>query len=199
MKSPSVRSVRFTPLETERLILRRFALADWRSVHRYMSDPHVTAFLPEGVLSPARARAFVAAQGKAPSAVAVIEKTSGALIGHMPFHPWFLPGATWEIGWAFGREHQGKGYATEAARALLAYAFGPLRCHRVIATCQPENPASWRVAEKLHMRREAHFRAALPRPKGEWWDEYFYAILKEEFAAGESHPPLGGGSKFESG
>jgi ribosomal-protein-alanine N-acetyltransferase len=102
------------------------------------------------------------------------------LVGHMDFHPWFV-GATHEIGWAIGRPHQGRGYATEAARALVAYAFETLRCHRVIATCQPENPASWRVMEKLGMRREAHFRQCLLQDTGEWWDEYFYALLAGEY------------------
>jgi RimJ/RimL family protein N-acetyltransferase len=182
MKSPSIpNNVRFTPIETERLILRRFRPDDWRAVHRYMSDRQVTAFLPEGLMSPARARAYAARNAKRPKAIAVIERTSKELIGHMPFHPWFAPAATWEIGWVLARDHQGSGYATEAASALLGYAFGALRCHRVIATCQPENPASWRVAERLRMRREAHFKQGLPRPGGEWWDEYFYAILAEEF------------------
>jgi RimJ/RimL family protein N-acetyltransferase len=171
----------FAPIETERLILRPFQPADWRAVYSYMSDPQVTAFLPEGLMSKARARAFAMRNAKAPRAVAVAKKSGGALIGHMPFHPWFAP-ATWEVGWALAREHQGFGYATEAARALLGHAFGALGCHRVIATCQPDNPASWRIAEKLRMRREAHFKACIARPGGQWWDEYFYAILAEEFA-----------------
>jgi ribosomal-protein-alanine N-acetyltransferase len=175
-------NVRFAPIKTERLVLRRFAPADWRGVHRYMSDPKVSAYLPEGLMSPARARTFVARNAKNPRAIAVMERTRKELIGHMPYHPWFAPADTWEIGWTLAREHQGQGYATEAASALLRHAFGTLGCHRVIATCQPENPASWRVAERLHMRREAHFKKALPRPDGVWWDEYFYAILAEEFA-----------------
>jgi ribosomal-protein-alanine N-acetyltransferase len=43
---------------------------------------------------------------------------------------------------------------------MLRYGFESLRLHRVIATCQPENAASWRVMEKLGMQREAHFRKA---------------------------------------
>jgi RimJ/RimL family protein N-acetyltransferase len=100
----------------------------------------------------------------------------------MPFHAWFQP-RTYEIGWAFGQAHQGKGYATEAGRALVAHAFGSLGAHRVIATCQPENTASWRVAEKLGLRREGHFRACLYRAPGIWWDEYFYALLADEYPA----------------
>lgn len=171
---------RFTSIETQRLILRRFVPADWRAVYRYMSDPQVTAFLPEGLMSPARARTFAARNARKPQAIAVIETIGNELIGHMPFHLWFAP-ATWEIGWALARDRQGLGYATEAATALLDYAFGALGCHRMIATCQPENFASWRVAEKLRMRREAHFKACLARPDGTWWDEYFYAILADEW------------------
>jgi [ribosomal protein S5]-alanine N-acetyltransferase len=74
-----------------------------------------------------------------------------------------------------------RGYASEATRALLAHAFETLRCHRVVATCQPENVASWRVMDKLGMRREAQFHQELPRETGEWWDEYFYALLAEEY------------------
>src|SRR5690348_14313455 len=97
MKSPAMpNNMRFSPIDTERLILRRFAPGDWRAVHRYMSDQHVTAFLPEGLMSPARARAYATGNAKKPLAIAVIEKTSKQLIGHMPFHPWFAA-ATWEV------------------------------------------------------------------------------------------------------
>ena len=71
----------------------------------------------------------------------------------------------------------------EAAHALLGYGFATLGLHRVIATCQPENVASWRVMEKLGMRREAHVRQCIPRDDGTWWDEYVYAILKAEWNA----------------
>jgi len=170
-------------LETPRLRLRAIAETDWPAILAYMSDPAVTAFLPDGTLDEDASRRFAREQsGEEAKAVAVIAKASGELIGHMPFHPWFAP-ETFEIGWAFHRAHQKKGYATEAARALLAHAFGALNAHRVIATCQPENTASWRVAEKIGMRREAHFRSALYRAPGVWWDECFYALLAEEYRA----------------
>lgn len=173
----------FTPIQTPRLVLRSIALADWPSIHRYMSDAAVTRWLPEGCLDEAQTTAFVQKNtGAEATALAVIERESGALVGHMVFHPWFGP-ATHEIGWVISPSSQRSGYATEAAAALLDFAFKTLNCHRVIATCQPENPASWRVMEKLGMRREAHFRQALHRPSGEWWDEYFYALLTEEHAA----------------
>lgn len=179
----------FSPIETARLRLRPIAVDDWPQIHRYLSDPEVTRWLPEGVLDEAGSRAFAARHASDEGeALAVLRKDSGELIGHMMYHPWF--GArTHEVGWIFARPHQGHGYATEAAEALLAHAFETLRRHRVVATCQPQNPASWRVMEKLGMRREAHFRSALQRPSGEWWDEYFYAILDDEYFARAGRSP----------
>lgn len=172
---------RFAGLETRRLRLRRIASSDGPAIHGYMGDPAVTRWLPEGRLNEAGAQAFADRHaGRRWTAVAVVERASGDLVGHTDFHPWHGR-ATHEIGWAIGARHQGRGYATEAARALIAHAFETLLCHRVIATCQPENLASWRVMEKLGMRREAHFRQGLYRESGEWWDEYFYALLADEY------------------
>ena len=178
-------ATKFPLLETPRLLLRPIALADWPAIHSYMSDPVVTRWLPEGCLDEAQAQAFARKNaGRFATAVAVVERASGELVGHMPFHPWFGP-ATHEVGWVISAQRQGRGYATEAARALTDFAFGTLGCHRLVATCQPENVASWRVMEKLGMRREAHFRQALYRDTGEWWDEYFYALLADEHQAAE--------------
>jgi RimJ/RimL family protein N-acetyltransferase len=175
-----------TPLQTPRLVLRPITLADWPAIHRYMSDPTVTRWLPEGRLDEAQTQAFTRKNaGRSATAVAVIEGESAQLVGHMPFHPWFGH-ATHELGWVIAADRQGRGYATEAARALMDFAFTTLACHRVIATCQPENVASWRVMEKLGMRREAHFRRGLYRETGEWWDEYFYALLADEYFAASS-------------
>lgn len=182
---------KFPHLETQRLTLRRFTASDGPAVHRYMGDPLVTRWLPEGRLDKAGAQTFADKNaGRRPRAIAVVKRASGELVGHMDYHPWFGR-ATHEIGWAIGRPHQRQGYATEAARALLAHAFETLRCHRVIATCQPENVASWRVMDKLGMRREAHFRQGLFREIGEWWDEYFYALLAEEYFGRAASPTSG--------
>ena len=171
------------PLETPRLVIRRFRPDDWKAVYEYMSDREVVAYLPEGRMTEAQTREFLAKHtGDNPEALAVTLKADGALVGHVAFHPWFAP-RTYEIGWAFNRRYHGQGYATEAARALLEYWFERLGLHRVIATCQPENVASYRVMEKLGMRREGYFRKCIYRGGDRWWDEYFYAMLAEEWFA----------------
>jgi [ribosomal protein S5]-alanine N-acetyltransferase len=175
--------LRFSPRETPRLVLRGIEIDDWQAIHRYMSDPLVTRWLPEGLLNEEQSRAFAFRNaGEKPEALAVLNRDANDLIGHMVFRPWGPP-CTYEIGWVFGREHQRRGYATEAARSLLAYAFESLGSHRIIATCQPQNVSSWGVMERLGMRREGCFLKCIPRGVGEWWDEYSYAILEGEYFA----------------
>jgi len=168
-------------IETQRLRIRSFQPNDWQAVYDYTSDPAVMACIPEGPFTPEQTKVFVADNmGEQAHFVAVLLKTDDLLVGHMEFHPWFAP-QTYEIGWVFDRAYHGQGYATEAAMALLQYGLETLHLHRIIATCQPENVASCRVVEKLGMRREAHFRKCIRRPDNGWWDEYFYALLEEEW------------------
>lgn len=170
-----------TPIETSRLIIRPFQPGDWPSVLTYLSDPGVTAYLPDGVLNEDQVKAFIARSPTYEGAsYAVVRKEANDLIGHLVYHPWFAP-RNYEVGWVFHPQHQGYGYATEAARAALQHGFQTLGLHRIIATCQPENIASWRVMEKLGLRREGHFQKCIYRGGDLWWDEYFYAVLREEW------------------
>ena len=168
-------------LTTRRLNLRPLHTDDLPVVHAYMSDPNVTAWLPEGQLTEAQTHDFLARNaGEDAGAFALIHAVDNTLIGHMIFHPWFSH-RTYEIGWVLQSQAHSRGYATEAASALLRYGFERLRLHRIVATCQPQNVPSYRVMEKLGMRREGHFRQCIFRGGDLWWDEYFYAILSTEW------------------
>ena len=174
-------SILLPPIATERLLLRQFEPGDWPQVLEYTADPSVMTYIPEGVFTADNARTFVAANSsEGAEAYAIVRMGEEGVIGHMVFHPWFAP-RTYEIGWVLHTAYHGRGYATEAARALLKYGFETLGLHRVIATCQPENSPSYRVMEKLGMRREAFFRQCIYRGGDKWWDEYFYAMLEEEW------------------
>jgi RimJ/RimL family protein N-acetyltransferase len=148
-------------------------------------------YIPEGVFSETQAQEFISKnRGEDTEAYAVILKAEGKLIGHMVFHPWFAP-QTYEIGWVFHKAYHGQGYASEAAFALLQYGFEVMKLHRIIATCQPENTPSWRVMEKIGLRREGLFRKCIYRGDNYWWDEYFYALLEEEWFKGVDHNSAG--------
>jgi RimJ/RimL family protein N-acetyltransferase len=85
-----------------------------------------------------------------------------------------------EIGFVLDPRHQGRGYATEAAAALLALAFETYGLHRVTGRLEPRNAPSARVLERLGMRREAHL-IENEWVKGEWQSEVIYAMLDREF------------------
>lgn len=170
-----------TPSETERLRIRPLVPGDWQAVHAYTSDAGVMTYLPEGQMTEEQTRQFIAEHmSEDARAYAVELRAEDRVIGHILFHPWYAP-HIYEIGWVLHPRYHGQGYTTEAAAALLRYGFESLRVHRVIATCQPENTPSWRVMEKLGMRREGHLRQCIQRDDGTWWDEYFYALLADEW------------------
>ena len=89
---------------------------------------------------------------------------------------------TAEIGWALTAEFHGKGYAFEAASAMLELAFRTIGLHRVYAELDPRNAASIALCERLGMRSEAYFVQNLMF-KGEWADTGVYGILQREWLA----------------
>ena len=85
-----------------------------------------------------------------------------------------------EIGWLLANHYQGMGIATEAAGAVISLGFDVLGLHRIYARTGKTNTKSWCLMERLGMRQEAHFRKS-HAVKGNWDDEFIYAILAEEW------------------
>lgn len=167
-------------LNTDRLTIRKFEKSDWQAFFEYTSDPIVMKYIPEGVFSEEDAVAFVVENmGDHAEKFAVELREENAVIGHISFHKYF-GNHTYEIGWVFNPKYYNKGFATEAAYAIIKHGFESMNLHRVIATCQPENTPSYRIMEKIGMRREGFFKKCIPHGD-EWWDEYYYAILHEEW------------------
>jgi RimJ/RimL family protein N-acetyltransferase len=94
-----------------------------------------------------------------------------------------------ELGWVLDPGHAGRGYGTEAVRALIGLCFTELGLRRVTASCFAVNEASWRLMERVGMRRESHtVRDSLHR-SGEWMDGMGYAVLADEWAAERADGP----------
>jgi RimJ/RimL family protein N-acetyltransferase len=92
-------------------------------------------------------------------------------------------GAQAELGFVLDPPHTGHGYATEAVRELLRHCFQDVGLRRVTANCFLDNDASWRLLERVGMRRELHaVRDSLHR-SGQWLDTVGYALLEEEWSA----------------
>ncbi|MDL2225378.1 GNAT family N-acetyltransferase [Eubacteriales bacterium OttesenSCG-928-M02] len=175
-------------METERLIIRRFKASDWMDMHEYLSNEAVVKYEPYEVFREAQSKREAANRARSREFWAVCLKATGKVIGNLYLHPEEYN--TFEMGYVMHQDYQGKGYATEAATRLFAFVFTVLRGHRIIARCNPENIASWRVMEKLHMRREGHHKKDVYFRLGEdslplWQDTYQYAILRKEWEAGE--------------
>jgi ribosomal-protein-alanine N-acetyltransferase len=152
-------------LETERLRLRRLVEADVEAWHRLVfSDPEVMRYLPSGVpVSRDRTRDVLRRfdegwdlRGIAPWGVDLI--STGELIGHCGLrHVDELPGEV-EVLYALGRDHWGRGYATEGARAAVGFGFDRLGLERILAFAIPGNRASRRVMEKVGMTYQRRAR-----------------------------------------
>jgi RimJ/RimL family protein N-acetyltransferase len=92
-----------------------------------------------------------------------------------------------ELGWCLDPAHHGHGYGTEAVGELLRICFADLGLRRITATCFANNTASWRLMERLHLRREEHtIRDSLHRT-GQWLDGYRYALLADEWHRAAEH------------
>jgi len=111
-----------------------------------------------------------------------IRDERGRFLGTMYLHLTSVDDRTAEIGWILLPTAQGRGYASDAARALLATCFGQLELHRVYAELDPRNDASVALCVRLGMRLEGRFVEDMFL-KGEWTDTGRYAILEREWAA----------------
>jgi RimJ/RimL family protein N-acetyltransferase len=175
------------PLFSPRLCLRRLAPDDLDSFLEYRNDPAVARY--QGWDSYTRDEAVELIQSQAeqvPSVpgqwlqIGIAPRNTHQLVGDCGFKIHGHDPRQATIGITLARPFQGLGYATEALSTLFDYVFGPMNLHRVIADTDPENASSWRLLERLGMRREAHSKQSLWF-KGRWADEYLYAILAEEW------------------
>jgi RimJ/RimL family protein N-acetyltransferase len=177
------------PMQTDRLTLRPFEEGDLQALYEMQSDEDLvrwlyydTRTLDEVRSALARRIAGVAVAGEGDGlAAAVVLRDTGELVADISLF-WISEGhAQGEIGYTVHPAHQRRGYATEAARPVLDFAFSTMGLHRVIGRAEARNIASTRVLEKLGMRREAHL-VENEWVKGEWQSELVYAMLAREWA-----------------
>ena len=152
-------------IETERLILRPPRLDDLDPMAEMMADEETARYI--GGVQPKSMvwRSLMTIAGAwsltRVALFSVVEKSSGRWIGRVgPWHPYGWPGT--EVGWALRRDAWGHGYALEAARAAMGYAFETLAWPDVIHCISPGNTRSMRLAERLGSTRRG--MATLPAP-----------------------------------
>lgn len=147
-------------LRTERLLLRPMQADDAEAMQVMNADAEVMRYIGTGEpLTPEATRARTAKAAAHWDAhgwgvFAAVEAATGTLVGWTALAtPTFLPEIlpVTELGWRMRRDRWGRGYAPEAARAVIGFAFGELGLDRVVSCIHSENTASIRVAEKLGM------------------------------------------------
>jgi len=177
-------------LETERLTLRELTLDDAPALNAVDGDPVVArwnGFEPPGLDG---TRAYIenvikdaAQEPRQFITLAIVTRADDHLIGRCGFDRGGPDLLNAMVGYCLHRDLWGQGYMTEAVQALVGHGFRDLKLHRVWADCDPRNVGSWRVMEKVGMRREGHSIENYRYPDGEWADTWFYAMLDREWAA----------------
>ena len=166
----------FRPIETKRLVIRKFRPDDAAALYIYLSKEAVVRYEPYDPYTPEQARREAEFRAHSDDFFAVTLRATGQLIGNL-----YLSRRDYdsmELGFVFDDIWQGCGYATEA--------FGTLGVHRVTAQCDALNYRSRKLMERLGMRREGEFRQNVwfrknAEGKPIWKDTLSYAILRSEW------------------
>jgi RimJ/RimL family protein N-acetyltransferase len=179
------------PIRTKRLILRRFDGSDLDAFHAYHSLPETARFLPGPAKTYTQSMErvghyanFVFEKEGDWAALAIESSADGVLQGEVVLK--WLPGhGQGEVGWSLAPGARGKGYATEAAEAMLCLGFEDLGMHRIEARLDELNTASAELCRRLGMRQEAR-HVDKWHYKGQWATELIYAVLADEWRVGRS-------------
>lgn len=183
-----------TPISTKRFLLRPLKPHDLDDVHAYQKREDVVRYLlwetrtvEESAAHLAERRTRVRLENDGDCLVYAVElpdptAAHDRVVGDMSIFLDSAESAQFEIGWVFHPAFHRRGYATEAARAILSLCFTALGAHRVFARLDPRNEASVRLCDRLGMRREAHFTENLFF-KGEWGDTLVFGLLAAEWRA----------------
>lgn len=171
-------------IETEHLILRPIALGDSQAIFAYRSDAETNKYqnwIPKNLED---VNTFIS---KNPAAfdipdtwyqLVIVVKEFETLIGDVGIH--FIDEYQCEIGCTLSKAYHGKGFATEALKAVFDYLFIQLKKHRIMVSIDPRNLDSIRLINRLGFRKEAHFIESM-LIHGEWTDDVIYAKLRSEW------------------
>lgn len=180
------------PVITERLVLRRPTEADVDAVYAYRSLPESSEWTSR---SAGTGEEFHQHFVNVSIKTMVVVEHDGAIVGDLMVRvedAWAqaevadqAKAMQADLGWSFDPAHHGQGFATEAVRAAIDLCFAPhgegLGLRRVYAECFSDNAPSWRLMERIGMRRESHAVAESLHRSGRWLDGYTYALLRSEW------------------
>ncbi len=166
-------------IETNKLIIRNFELSDEKDLCEYMLQRVNAKFEAYPEFTCEKAKEEVEFRAKSDEFYAIELKKEKKVIGNIYLGKRDFN--TRELGYVLNEQYQHKGYGSEACLAVIEYMFTQ-GVHRIYAESTPLNTASWRLMEKIGMRREAHLRKNVSfkndkEGKPIYWDTFVYALL----------------------
>ena len=172
------------PLRTERLALRPYEPGDVGAFTAAWASEEWTSLLLSRSMNPAEVAEMVRRRRDLGDGlfVSLVVEHDGEVVGDSMLHLQGTGLSEGEIGWTILPQHGGRGFATEAARAVLRLGFEHYGLRRVVANLDARNERSAALCERLGMRRESH-KIGDFWSKGTWTDSYEYALLAEEWRA----------------
>lgn len=176
------------PVATERLTLRPASLADADALFAIRRQEDVSRWLTAWPRDPTAWADMLAERLDS----TLVAEHRDAVVGELMLKvgdAWAqaevaadAAGVQAELGWVFDPAHTGQGFATEAVRAAVGLCFGPLGLRRVEANCFADNEPSWRLMERIGMRREVHVISESLHRDGTWRDGLGYGLLAAEWS-----------------
>lgn len=175
-------------IETERLVLRNFRRHDAAGLFEYLCEPGASCFLSLALKDMSEAEAEAVKRGADDGHIAVCLKESDRLIGDLFA---IQEDDTFSVGWNFNPAFGGKGYAFEAATALVGDLFTAKAARRLYAYVEDSNTSSQRLCEKLGMRLEGLFMEFVSFKKDDkgaliYENTMQYALLRKEWETGRA-------------
>ncbi len=186
MSAATPRRKPFPVLDTDRLRLRRFAARDVDAMHGAFGNATAMWYWnsPRFKTRAETARLVrVLAKADGPQwwlAWAIARRRDDRCVGMINYHHREAGNGRLELGWILAPRHQGKGYAREAAAAVIRYCFNQLDTHRIEAMIVPENTVSIRLAESLGFRFEGGPIRDRWRADGKYHSVLMYGLLAGE-------------------
>jgi ribosomal-protein-alanine N-acetyltransferase len=177
-------------LETDRLVLRPYTMDDLFELHKIVSQKEVMKYLPEGVMTQKQTKKTLTwiiecykentQKNIKKFSVGVFLKENKKLIGWCGLGPLEFDPSEIEIYYGLSKSHWGKGFATEAARALLDYGFRIIGLKKIVAIVMPQNNASKRVIEKMGLVYRKQIEN-LPAKYKAYQEDVYFSLTRDEY------------------
>jgi len=181
-------------IEMDDLIIRNFDIEDENDLCEYMLQRVDAEFESYPNFTPEKAKEEIVFRSKSDEFFAIEFKKTHKVIGNIYLGKRNFN--TRELGFVLNVNYQNKGYGSIASKTMLDFAFKK-GIHRIYAECAPQNIPSWKVMEKVGLKREAHFEKNVSfhnDDKGNpiYWDTYVYAAINpnENDVSGKMNPSL---------